>query len=110
MAAMARFKWPRASWKTSIWLSKICIDSKESIMAKTASFGVMHLVTAFGVSYVLTGDIAIAGAITFVEPVVNTVMHYFHDKYWDRIARWLPSRQASAIKQPDAAAAEVNPA
>ncbi|MBA4341516.1 MAG: hypothetical protein C0423_05110 [Methylibium sp.] len=59
-------------------------------MAKTASFGVMHLATAFGVSYALTGDVAIAGAITFVEPAVNTVMHYFHDKYWDRIAKYLP--------------------
>jgi len=59
-------------------------------MAKTASFGVMHLATAFGVSYALTGDVAIAGAITFVEPAVNTVMHYFHDKYWDRAAQYLP--------------------
>lgn len=62
-------------------------------MAKTASFGVMHLVTAFGVSYVLTGDVAIAGAITFVEPAVNTVMHYFHDKHWHRIAGMFKSEQ-----------------
>ena len=55
-------------------------------MAKTASFGVMHLATAFGVTYLLTGDVAVAGAVTFVEPAVNTVMHYFHDKHWDRIA------------------------
>jgi uncharacterized membrane protein len=79
-------------------------------MAKTATFGLMHLATAFGVTYVLTGDMAIAGAITFVEPAVNTVMHYFHDKYWDRIAQWLPRRQTSAINQPDAVVAEVNPA
>jgi uncharacterized membrane protein len=51
-------------------------------MAKTASFGVMHLGIAFAVSYALTGSVAIAGAITFVEPLVNTVAHYFFDKYW----------------------------
>lgn len=51
-------------------------------MAKTATFGVMHLVTSFSVTYALTGNMAIAGAVTFVEPVVNTVMHYFFDKYW----------------------------
>lgn len=51
-------------------------------MAKTASFGVMHLGIAFSVSYALTGSMAIAGAITFVEPMVNTVAHYFFDKYW----------------------------
>ncbi|WP_349741079.1 DUF2061 domain-containing protein [Roseateles cavernae] len=59
-------------------------------MAKTASFGILHLGTAFGVTYALTGDVAIAGAVTFVEPMVNTVMHYFHDKHWDRIAQHLP--------------------
>lgn len=58
-------------------------------MAKTLSFGVMHLMTAFGVSYALTGSVAVAGAVTLVEPLVNTVMHYFHDKHWPRIeARW----------------------
>lgn len=52
-------------------------------MAKTATFGVMHVITAFGVTYAMTGSIAVAGAVTFVEPLVNTVMHYFFDKYWE---------------------------
>jgi len=52
-------------------------------MAKTATFGVMHLVTSFSVTYTLTGSLTIAGVITFVEPLVNTVMHYFFDKHWD---------------------------
>lgn len=59
-------------------------------MAKTASFGVLHVVTAFGITYAMTGNLAVAGAVTFVEPLVNTVMHYYHDKYWDRIAARLP--------------------
>ncbi|MGL4190187.1 MAG: DUF2061 domain-containing protein [Sphaerotilus sulfidivorans] len=36
------------------------------------------------VSYSLTGSWTIAGAITFVEPVVNTVAHYFFDRWWNR--------------------------
>lgn len=52
-------------------------------MAKTATFGVMHVITAFSVTYAMTGSIAVAGVVTFVEPLVNTVMHYFFDKYWD---------------------------
>lgn len=52
-------------------------------MAKTATFGVMHVITAFSVTYALTGSVSIAGIVTFVEPLVNTVMHYFFDKYWD---------------------------
>ncbi len=53
-------------------------------MAKSATFGVMHLGIAFGVSYALTGSVAIAGAITLVEPAVNTVAHYFFDRWWAR--------------------------
>jgi uncharacterized membrane protein len=53
-------------------------------MAKSAAFGVMHLGIAFGVSYMLTGSVAVAGAITLVEPVVNTVAHYFFDRWWAR--------------------------
>lgn len=52
-------------------------------MAKTATFGVLHLITSFSVTYGLTGSLSIAGIVTFVEPLVNTVMHYFFDKYWD---------------------------
>ena len=51
-------------------------------MTKTATFGVLHLGTSFTVGYLLTGSLSIAGAITFVEPLVNTVLHYFFDKYW----------------------------
>lgn len=52
-------------------------------MIKSASFGVMHLGIAFSVAYALTGSVTIAGAITFVEPLVNTVAHYFFDRGWD---------------------------
>ena len=66
-------------------------------MAKTATFGVMHLGVAFSVSYALTGSVTIAGAITFVEPLVNTVAHYFFDKYWGHpsLAAWWQARARS---------------
>ncbi len=51
-------------------------------MTKSAVFGVMHLGIAFTVSYALTGSITIAGAITVVEPIANTVAHYFFDRWW----------------------------
>ena len=64
-------------------------------MAKSATFGVMHLGIAFGVSYALTGSVAIAGAITLVEPLVNTVAHYFFDRWWERRTQPLPAGAAS---------------
>ena len=35
-------------------------------MTKSATFGVMHIGIAFGVSYSLTGSVAIAGAVVFL--------------------------------------------
>lgn len=52
-------------------------------MAKTVSFGIPHLGTSFTVRYALTGSVTIAGAVTFIEPLANTVLHYFFGKYWD---------------------------
>ncbi len=52
-------------------------------MAKSAAFGAMHVGIAFTVAYAFTGSITIAGAMTIVEPLVNTVAHYFFDRWWD---------------------------
>ncbi|MBN9475249.1 MAG: hypothetical protein ABS43_12960 [Bordetella sp. SCN 67-23] len=56
-------------------------------MAKTLAFGGLHIVTSFSVTYIITGSVALSGAVTFIEPAVNTVVHYFFDKFWDRDRR-----------------------
>ena len=69
-------------------------------MAKSATFGVMHLGIAFGVSYALTGSVAIAGAITLIEPMVNTVAHYFFDRWWggaEQPAPWRRQRRSAQV-------------
>ncbi|MBD3670144.1 MAG: DUF2061 domain-containing protein [Gammaproteobacteria bacterium] len=63
-------------------------------MIKTASFAVMHFIVAFGVAYALTGDIVIGGAVAMVEPAVNTVAYYFHEKIWLVLGR---KREAQAF-------------
>lgn len=54
-------------------------------MIKTLSFAVMHFSIAFGVAFALTGDVVIGGLVAIVEPAVNTVGYYFHEKIWGRI-------------------------
>jgi uncharacterized membrane protein len=63
-------------------------------LAKSAAFGALHLGIAFSLSFALTGNLAIAGAITLVEPVANTVAHYFFERWWSR--REARSRPAPA--------------
>ncbi len=56
-------------------------------MIKTASFAVMHFGIAFTVTYMLTGDVLIGGAVALVEPAINTVAYYLHDRVWERLRR-----------------------
>ncbi|WP_133366293.1 DUF2061 domain-containing protein [Qipengyuania sediminis] len=51
---------------------------------KTGSYAVMHFLVAIGVAYVLTQDWRVALAIGMVEPVVQTIAFYFHDRAWSK--------------------------
>jgi len=54
-------------------------------MKKTMTFAILHFSVAFTITYLLTGSIVIGGTVALVEPAVNTVVFYFHDKVWKKI-------------------------
>ncbi|MCL1042912.1 MULTISPECIES: DUF2061 domain-containing protein [Shewanella] len=54
-------------------------------MAKTFTFAILHFGVAFTITYLLTGSIVIGGAVALIEPAINTVVFYFHDKVWKQI-------------------------
>lgn len=51
---------------------------------KTASFAVLHFITAFSVAWAMTGSMLIGGAVALVEPAINTVVYFLHEKFWQR--------------------------
>jgi uncharacterized membrane protein len=51
-------------------------------LVKTASFATLHFGVGFGVTYLLTGSVAIATGVALIEPAVNTVVFFFHEKAW----------------------------
>lgn len=51
-------------------------------MKKTLSFAIIHFTVAFSLAFLLTGNILIGGLIALIEPMVNTVAFYFHEKVW----------------------------
>ena len=58
---------------------------------KTISFAVLHFSVGFGVTYALTGSIAIASGVALIEPAVNTVVFFLHERAWqisDRLRIW----------------------
>ncbi|MEL6693121.1 MAG: DUF2061 domain-containing protein [Pseudomonadota bacterium] len=52
---------------------------------KTLTYGVMHLFVAMAVAYAVTGNLAAALAIGLLEPAVQTVAYFFHEKAWGRV-------------------------
>lgn len=53
-------------------------------LSKTLTYLVIHLTIGFGVAYLFTGSIAVAGGIALVEPMVNAVAFFVHEKVWKR--------------------------
>lgn len=67
-------------------------------MKKTISFAAIHFTVAFSVAYLLTGDLLIGSLIAMIEPMVNTVAFYFHEKAWQTSALQQSQYSAPASK------------
>lgn len=53
-------------------------------LIKTFTYLMIHLTIGFSVAYVMTGSVALAGGIAIVEPCINAVAFFFHEKAWKR--------------------------
>lgn len=53
-------------------------------MKKTITFACMHFTVAFTVAYLLTGSALVGGVIALVEPAINTLVFYFHERVWNQ--------------------------
>ncbi|MGX9417522.1 DUF2061 domain-containing protein [Vibrio sp. RC27] len=67
-------------------------------MIKTITFAVIHFSIATAVAFVLTGDILIGSMIAMIEPSINTVAFYFHEKVWSRVPALKQRRADTKIK------------
>ena len=54
------------------------------LVAKTATYGVLHICVATAVAYVLTGNLIAALGIGLIEPMVQTVVFTLHEWAWER--------------------------
>lgn len=54
-------------------------------LAKTITYLAIHLTIGFSVAYAFTGSWQVAGGIALVEPCVNAVAFFFHERVWRRL-------------------------
>lgn len=55
-------------------------------MTKTLSFAFVHFTIAFSVGYAFTGSVLAGGAVAVIEPTLNTVAFFLHEKFWQRMS------------------------
>ena len=68
-------------------------------LMKTGSYYLLHICVAALVAYAVTGNLIASLTLSLLEPTVQAVAFFFHEKAWERAAR---RREAAA---PEAAAA-----
>ncbi|QNP42373.1 DUF2061 domain-containing protein [Sphingomonas daechungensis] len=56
--------------------------SRHADLSKTITYLAIHLTIGFSVAYLFTGSIAVAGGIALVEPMINAVAFFFHERIW----------------------------
>lgn len=67
-------------------------------LRKTASYYVLHITVAAAVAYAVTGNVLISLTLSLVEPSVQAVAFFFHEKAWARAeSRRSPSETASPL-------------
>ena len=60
------------------------VQNNQRIFKKTLSYYFMHITVAMIVAYVITGNLWMAVTLSLVEPTVQAVAFFFHEKVWNK--------------------------
>lgn len=62
-------------------------DTTSRSVAKTVTWRITGSTATFAISYLIMGNLSIAGTIAVVQLVANTVLYFVHERVWTTI-RW----------------------
>ena len=60
------------------------VENNQRMFKKTFSYYIMHITVAMLVGYYVTGSIAMAITLSLLEPTVQAVAFFFHEKAWEK--------------------------
>lgn len=66
---------------------------------KTITYGIMHVVVATSLAYLISGNLAVALSIGLIEPAVQTVFFYGHERMWERVKLRFSNQGGTALTQ-----------
>lgn len=66
-------------------------------LKKTSSYYLVHITVAAMVAYAVTGNLLMSLTLSLLEPTVQAVAFFFHEKAWERWSR--PQAEPTPIAQ-----------
>ena len=86
---------------------KVAFTHRRMLM-KTGSYYLLHIVVAAAVAYAVTGNLWAAITLSLLEPTVQAIAYFFHEKAWTAADRKAQAKeQAEHPVQPGSCGACV---
>lgn len=76
-------------------IRRIAYTHRYALM-KTATYYVMHITVAIAVAYAVTRNLWVALTLSLLEPTVQAVAYFFHERAW---ARAMQRRAAHTVQR-----------
>ena len=54
-------------------------------LVKTISWRLIGSSAVLLISFLLTGDVALAGSIAIIQLVINTLLYFIHERIWNKV-------------------------
>ena len=56
---------------------------------KSLSYRILSICITFIISYILTGDLTIAGSIASIDAIIKFVVYFLHERAWGKVFKHL---------------------
>ncbi len=73
------------------------IRANDFTVKKTGSHYLTHILVAVMVAYVVTGDLAASLTLSLLEPTVQAVVYFFHERAWSSYAKPITASPERAV-------------
>jgi uncharacterized membrane protein len=62
-------------------------DTNKRSLVKTVSWRLTGSGATFLISWLIAGNLAVAGTIAVIQLISNTILYYIHERIWNKI-KW----------------------
>ncbi|CAB1208427.1 DUF2061 domain-containing protein [Acinetobacter bouvetii] len=73
------------------------VNNNQRMFKKTFSYYIMHITIAMLVGYFVTGSIWMAVTLSLLEPTIQAIAFFFHEKIWEAKPAKMQNRNNAVI-------------